>query len=257
MRTVLLLTMAVLVLSSCGQVTSPSGQAPDLEGRTFLSTGVTDDGAPRDLVEGSRIRLTFEDGNLSAHAGCNTMFGGYRLDGEVLVVEDMGMTEMGCPGGLAEQDTWLSGLLTARPAVGVEGDDLTLTAGATVISLADRAVADPDRPLVGTHWRVDSLISGDAVSSTPASAQASLTFGEDGTVAVRGGCNTGSATYTAGADGVSIGPVGMTRMACDDERGELERAVLQVLDAGDLQVTIEADRLTLSGEGGGLGLRAD
>lgn len=257
MRTALLLTITVLLLSSCGDVTAPAGDAPDLAGRTFLSTGVTDDGAPHDLVEGSRIRLTFEDGRLSAQAGCNTMSGGYEIDGDVLVVEGLATTEMGCPDDLAEQDTWLSGVLTGRPSIAVDGEDLTLTFGTTVVTLTDRVVADPDRPLVGTVWRVDSLISGDAVSSTPGDAQASLVFGDDGTVQVRGGCNTGSASYTAAEGTVTIGPVRMTRMACDDERGELETAVLRVLDAGELQVTIEAGRLTLSGDGGGLGLRAD
>ncbi len=257
MRTALLLTMTVLLLSSCGDVTSRAGDAPDLTGRTFLSTGVADDGAPRDLVDGSRVRLTFEGGRLSAQAGCNTMFGGYEIDGDVLVVEGLGMTEMGCPGDLAEQDAWLSDVLTGRPSIAVDGDELTLTSGTTVVTLTDRVVADPDRPLVGSVWRVDSLISGDAVSSTPGDAQASLVFGDDGTVQVRGGCNTGSASYTAGEGTVTIGPVRMTRMACDDERGELETAVLRVLDAGELQVKIEAGRLTLTGDGGGLGLKAD
>jgi hypothetical protein len=53
--------------------------------RTFLSTAITDGGAPHDLVAGTRIRLTFgTDGQLGVSAGCNMMGGSYRLDGDIL-----------------------------------------------------------------------------------------------------------------------------------------------------------------------------
>lgn len=256
MRAVTLLALAVILLTSCGSVTGPADTSADLSGRTFLSTAVTSDGDARELVEGSRISLAFADGRLTAQAGCNTMSGDYRIEDEVLVVDALGMTRMGCPGDLAEQDIWLSDLLTSRPTLALHDDELVLTTPTETVTLLDRVVADPDRPLVGTVWRVDSLISGDTVSSTPGTAEASLTFGGDGTVQVRGGCNTGSASYTVGEGTLTVGPVAMTRMACGDERGELEAAVLRVLEAGELQMEIEADRLTLSADGAGLGLHA-
>ncbi|WP_162803097.1 META domain-containing protein [Ornithinimicrobium avium] len=255
MRTVVGLALAVLALTSCGSVT-PEGSGTGLSGRTFLSTAVTRDGAPRELVERSRISLTFADGRLTAQAGCNTMFGDYRVEGEVLVIDALGTTEMGCPDGLAAQDDWLSGLLSSRPRLELHGEQLVLVTTTDTVTLLDRVVADPDRPLVGTVWRVDALTCGEAVSSVPVGAEASLTFGEDGTVQVRGGCNTGSASYTAVDRTVSLGPVAMTRMACEGGRGELEAAVLRVLDAGELQLTITADRLTLTTGRDGLVLRA-
>lgn len=139
----------------------------------------------------------------------------------------------------------------------MQGDELTLTAGSTVLTLLDREVADPDRSLVGTSWRVDSLISGDAVSSVPAGAEATLTFAEDGTVSVSPGCNRGSGSYERGEGTVSVGPLAATRMACQGPRGELESAVLEVLGAGELTVRIEAASLTLQAGDVGLGLRAD
>lgn len=252
-------TLAVLLLlTSCGTATGPGGAA-DVDGRTFLSTEVAEDGVPRDLVEGSRISVTFEDGQLSAQAGCNTMFGGYEVDGDTLVVDGLAMTEMGCPEDLMAQDAWLAALLQSGPALAVDGDTLVLTGGSTVLTLQDREVADPDRPFTGTVWRVDSLISGDAVSTVPGEAEATLTFAEDGTVEVMGGCNQGSGNYELDQEEgtVTVGPVAMTLMACEDERGELEEHVLGVLNAGELTVDIVADRLTLSSGEVGLGLRAE
>lgn len=251
------LVTLLLLLTSCGTVDGQGGSEPELEGRTFLSTGVTEDGADRPLVEGSQVRLSFESGRLSAQAGCNTMSGGYRTDGGRLVVEQLGMTQMGCPEDLMAQDTWLSGLLEDGPSVATDGDELVLTSGSTVVTLLDREVADPDRPLTGTVWSVESLISDDAVSSTPSGAEASLTFREDGTLEVDAGCNHGSGTWSQEEGTLIVGPVALTRMACQGARAELEAAVTEVLGSGELQVQIQADRLTLTGEDGkALGLRA-
>jgi heat shock protein HslJ len=185
------------------------------------------------------------------------MNGGYRVVDGTLVVEQLATTEMGCPDELMDQDTWLADLLTAEPALAADGDQLTLTTASTVLTLVDREVADPDRPLVGTSWRVDSLISDDAVSSVPAGAEASMTFGEDGTVQVSPGCNRGSGSYTQGEGTVTVGPLALTRMACQGPPDELERAVLEVLQAGELTVDITAASLTLTAGDKGLGLRAD
>ena len=82
----------VIVLGCVGAGAGPSGSRPGsgaasastvpsatpaltLDGRTFLSTAVTENGVARALVGGTRIRLQFLDGRLAATAGCNTMAG--------------------------------------------------------------------------------------------------------------------------------------------------------------------------------------
>lgn len=269
MKQLILVSVCLLVLSSCGTVTGTgdAGDGDELDGRTFLSTAVTQDGSPRPLVEGSRIQLSLEDGRLTARAGCNTLLAGAQVEDGLLLVDEIGMTEMGCPDDLMAQDAWLAELLGSRPVVALEGEELTLTSGPTVVTLMDRAVADPDRPLVGTVWRVVSIISGEAVSSTPGRAEATLTFGEDGTLHVRGACNQGSGAWTrddgdgggdVDGDGtVTVDEVLMTAVGCDDARGELDAAVTRVLGQGELSVDISADRLTLRAGDEGLVLRAD
>lgn len=256
--TVLLSGCGTLGGSGGGSGEGPGGTdrgtdgAPEVDGRVFLSTGVTREGEPSGLVDGTRVRISFADGRVSVQAGCNTLFGGYRVEDGVLRVDAMGGTEMGCPEELMAQDTWLAELLEAGPGIAVDGDTLTLSGESAVLTLQDREVADPDRPLVGTVWRVDGLVSGDAVSSVPGGAQASLTLADDGTLAVHTGCNQGSGGYQLQDDGQTlvVGTLAMTLMACDDERGELESAVLGVLRAPELTVEITADTLTLSAPDG-------
>ncbi len=235
-----------------------AGAAVDpLDGRDFLSTSVTTDGEPFALVDGTRVRLSFADGRLTASAGCNTIGYTYQLDGDTLVVEGGAMTEMGCDPALHDQDEWLSEFLGSRPTVAANGNDLVLTSGGTVMDLLDTEVAEPDLELQGTLWTVDSIISGDAVSSIPAGATATLRFAADGTVAVDAGCNSGSGTYEADDDTVRITDLAVTEMACDGDAGALEAAVLLVLGADELGYTIDASRLTLMAGDNGLSLIGD
>jgi heat shock protein HslJ len=220
-----------------------------LEGRTFLSRTI--DG--RVLVVGSRVRLSFANGRAVANGGCNTMSGPYTIVAGRLAVRDMATTEMACDPALMAQDTWLADLLGGAE-ITLAGDTLTLARGGVRLTLLDRTVADPDRPLVGTRWVVEGIVTGEVVSSVPQGVTASLTFG-DGGVAVETGCNTGGGAVSVAAGILSFGPVSLTEMACGPEAMALEQAVVGAL-TGHVAYAIEADSLTLDAGGAGLVLKA-
>lgn len=249
-------SMAVMIgLVGCADPHAAGSPGALPWGRTFLSVAVTDDGRPRDLVDGTRITLTFDDGRVGFHAGCNTHTGAVRDDAGRLVVTDMQSTEIGCDQQLHEQDAWLSDVLMQQPHWELSGDELVLRTETVDMRLLDRRVADPDRPLTGTRWRVESLIDGDVVATVPVGEEAYLTFdGErfEGSA----GCNDvfGSAVPSPGR--LRFGDVSHTDMQCDDAAMRLEAAVLAVLD-GEVTVQITADVLTLTHSSGrGLHLRA-
>ena len=216
---------------------------------------MTEDGADRPLVDGTQIRLSFADGQLGASAGCNTMGGGYRIEDGRLVFEGGGMTEMGCDDERHAQDDWLFAFLGSQPDVAQDGDKLTLTSGATVIALQDAEFAEPDLPLAGTTWTVDSIISGDAVSSVPDGAVATLVFTEDGRVEVDNGCNVGGGTYEVTDDTLRVSELMTTLRACEAPAAQLESAVMGVLGAEEIEYAIDAGTLTLMAGDQGLGLR--
>jgi heat shock protein HslJ len=225
-----------------------------LEGRTFLSTRVTDNGADRPLAPGTQIRLAFQGANLSASAGCNLMSGTYRVQDRVLVATITAMTEMGCDDARFKQDDWLAAFLGSRPALELTGNDLVLRAGGTAIALLDRTVSDPDLPLVGPTWRVVSIVAGTAASA-PNGVVATLTFTADGHVNVRTGCNSGGAPYAAAGSQLQIGPLALTKRACMDPAATaLETAIVAVVGAGTVDYKIEASTLTLTAGGRALGL---
>jgi heat shock protein HslJ len=255
--------VASVLLAACGAppfVATPSPPAPgtgQLDGRRFLSTKVTTAGAERPLVAGTRIEVAFhERATVSVTAGCNTMAGTYRLDGAVLQVLDPGMTAMGCDPERHTQDDWIFQFLGAKPTMTLAGNDLVLTGGDTIIQLVDRKVAQPDQPLVGPVWRLDSIIAGDTVSSVPAGVQATIQFAADGSATIHPGCNQGNARYAVNGDRIAFNEIVTTKMACGPPVGDVENGVLQVLRSNDLTYAIEAKSLTIGGGGIGLVFRA-
>jgi heat shock protein HslJ len=233
---------------------TPPVAAADLDGRAFVATAATG----RELVADSAVRIEFEGDRLSGSGGCNS-FGtsGWSVDGGVLVATGgFAMTEMACdPPGLMDQDVWLTELLGARPTLELDGATLTISGGDVVLTLTDREVVDPDRPLEGTTWELEGLIGGDAVSSVPVGVEPPTLTIEGDRLQAFLGCNQGRGAVAVGDGTMEIEPLVTTRMACQGEAGEVERDVLTVLD-GTVQFTIEADQLTLTNGDAGLVYRA-
>jgi heat shock protein HslJ len=274
--TTLLLLALLLTAGACGRGETSQAGAADTNGedqpwgRTFLSTSVTENGQPKPLVAGTRITLNFvADGHrLGAQAGCNQMGGPASFEGGRLVVGEMATTEMGCDPPRHAQEEWLARFLTSRPQWSMSGDTpeppgesgstLTLDNGTTRVVLEDREVADPDRPLQGTKWVVDTIVDRDAASSVPAGVEAHLTFEDGNRFGGNTGCNGmgGNSVVHEDRSTITFSEVITTKMACDDDRMRVERAVLATLD-GDVAYRIDADALRLDGPGGhGLRLRA-
>jgi heat shock protein HslJ len=247
--------LALLCLVACTGPEEISGVGPPgdgdappaLDGRTFLSRSVTG----HDLVPGTRIQLSFNDGNVGATAGCNSLGAPYRLDGDALVTEGRGMTqtEIGCDPPRHDQDEWLSGFLTSAPTVVLSGNELTLTKGMTTIEFVDREAADPDRPLVGTRWRVDTIIDGEAASSVPDEGDVILRFPTDKMFeASSEGCTSVNGEMTLGPQTISFGNVVVDDIACPSPWAE----TLEVIGAGETTYRIEATRLTIDADGTGI-----
>ena len=226
--------------------------ADALRDQTFVSTAVEG----YTLVPDTQVTLTFDGDNLSARAAATRSPGRGRSRATSSWCPPMARTMMACePSALMDQETWLDAVLTSSPTVAVEGDTLTITADGATVTLLDQEVADPDRPLEGTTWTAESLISDQAVSSIPAGVRPPTLRLEGGAVAVDTGCNTGRGSYTVAGDAITFGPIATTRMACGDPNGQqVEQAVLTVL-SGTATFAIDGPVLTLMNGANGLQLR--
>lgn len=247
------LCILALVFATAGCF--PGDAAVQLDGRAFLSISVTEGGRDRPLVPRTRIRIGFEDGRVIASAGCNTLGGAYRIDSGRLLTDGLAMTDMGCDPARHEQDEWLAALLDSSPAVRLSGNDLALEGDDTVVRLLDREVAEPDLPLAGTIWTVESIITGDTVSTVPGGVFATLVIGADGQFAVATGCNQGGGKVTADADTIRFADLVLTLRGCGGAEAAMEEAMRAVLGADVVAYEIDAASLTLTAGGRGLGFR--
>ncbi len=271
MRTPLvLITAAVLALGAtgCGNDdtasprTDPSPSdpttpdpGPNLDGRTFLSVEWRVNGEVEPLVAGTRIRISFVDGELSVSPGCNSGGGAYSIDDDGrLVTEAIGMTDMACDDARMAQDDRVLELLNDLPLVTLDGDSLRIASDVVELDLLDREIADPDRPLVGTRWTLTSLLDGESASSVPEGVEAWLEF-DDTDVQGSFGCNTGGGSYTRAGSVVTFGPLRTTQKACEAPGGAVESRMVSVLD-GATDITIEAGALTITRGDVGLGFTA-
>ncbi|OBG88040.1 heat-shock protein HslJ [Mycobacterium sp. E802] len=248
-----LVAAAVFALAGCSN--GAADNHADLNGHTFVSVQVEGEQIPG----GGPLTVGFDGNQISTFAGCNHGSGTADLsDGRITT--QLAMTMMACPPPVGDSDAWVSKFFEARPTWTHSGDDLTLQTDAAKVTLRDKKVVDPDRSLTGTTWRVVSLVSAQAVSTSVALEQSkpTLTIAADGAVSGSTGCNqiTGHATVSGSPAVIEFGPLGVTRKACPPDVDEVEQAVLRVLK-GTVQTAIDADELRLTGaDGNGLILRA-
>ena len=177
-RAVMSLCLAMLMpLAACGDddssgsdASSDDSPAPvtaaDLAGRTFVSTTVTG----FELIDGTAIRISFEEDHLSASAGCNTVGGAYTVENGLLSVSEPSATLMACDPKLMTQDDQLIGFLTDDPSITVSGDVLTLTGADVTVEMRQDSGED-GAPLVGTSWTLDSIVDGDTAASVPSGVE--------------------------------------------------------------------------------------
>ena len=105
-----------------------------LEGTAWSLTAFVEDGTTASFVReippltDTEITLSFEDGQASGSAGCNSYFGQYTLQDGELHIGPVAITEMYCmtPEGVMEQETRFTDILTSVTLFEWNADQLTL-----------------------------------------------------------------------------------------------------------------------------------
>jgi heat shock protein HslJ len=243
MKLLVLLALA-LTAAACGsEGNRDPGLMPTLNG-DYVVTTITDGGQPRTVVRGTEIRLSFADGQLAMHAGCNRMSASYTIDGSQLTVGPVASTEMGCPTPRMEQDAWLADLF-AKPAT-IDWQKQTITAGAVVLAIRPRSAVHPDQDLRRARWVLDGVTTGEVASSVPAGPKVVLSLEGTDVAQVSGLCNGFGADIQVADGAIRWMPHMRTLLACaDDARNELDATVSAIL-TGSTSYRIEEDTLTVT-----------
>jgi heat shock protein HslJ len=243
--------MVVLVatLAACGDVTAQvSGTPTDPVAGEYVG-----DGPVRLFPDGSApIRLTLRDGDISFTASCNHFSGQATWDDGVLRTSALGGTEMGCPGTRQKQDEWMAEFFGSSPMLELDGTDLAVRSEQENVWFVSQDEVPSDEPgdaddLVGTDWRLTGIgeHDGDSVGMLviPDDVTATIRF-EDGKVTYATGCNSGGGRAALSADTITFRRTATTLKACPGPAGEVERAVMRVLE-GAVAWSISEDELRL------------
>jgi heat shock protein HslJ len=203
----------------------------------------------------SEVTATFQAGQLSGSAGCNSYSAGYTIDQPVagaLRIGQAASTQRFCaepPGVMDQEAAYLQALQrTARYAI---ANNLLLlqTLTGQVLTIY---VPQPQRSLEGTSWTVIDFNTTQAITSVILGTEITAAFA-GGTLSGSAGCNryTASYTVTEGSNAITIGPPASTRAFCAEPPGimDQEAAYLAALPTAQTY-RFEGPNLRLERDGG-------
>lgn len=229
-------------------------EGPPLDGAWVL-IAATLDGTTLSLNDQYRVTMTIDGSQISGRAACNSYGGAVSIDNGVFSLGEIAQTEMGCEPAVMEiESKFMQGLFSVTGAAR-SGDIASLT-GDGVEYTFELVPPVPIAELIGSIWVLDTIIQGDAASSTVATADpATLLLNADGTFTGGTGCREISGEYVVSGDTVQF-----TSFSADGEcRSDVEwqdGQVVTVLGDG-FTVKIEGDRLIVTAPGGeGLSYKA-
>jgi heat shock protein HslJ len=204
------------------------------------------------LVGDYPITLTVAGENISGTAACNNYGGAVRAAGSTFKVTVASMTEMGCADRvMRSQDAYLSAL-SQTDSVVRDGDTLTLRGGTAELRFA-LLPPPPTADLVGTNWRLESLIDGRGPSGVATSARpAHLILRSDGALRGSTGCRRLRGEWVEAGERIVA-----TRLSasgrCPKELAPQDSQVVGVLGDG-FTARIEGPELTIFAARGDHGL---
>lgn len=209
-------------------------------------------GAVSGLVAGTEVTAVFgEDGTVSGSAGCNTYSGSYTVDGSNITIGPLVSTMMMCvdPEVMAQEAAYLAALENSA-TYSITGDTLELRAadGALQVSYGIQEMVS----LTGTNWVATGINNGrGGVASVVTGSEVTALFGEDGSVNGSAGCNNYFGDYEVDGANIAFGPMGTTRMMCEEDVMTQEAAYLAALE-NSATFAITGDTLELRAADGAL-----
>ncbi len=271
---VLLRSAAFLVLAGCtpdapSSEPKPAARVPiaaaaptSLEGRWRI---LSIDGQPPagKATEGERApHLTFSGHSFGGSVGCNTGGGlGFIVDGH-FAMHSWASTAIGCHGEMGRQESALSRLFFARPAITPLGNDRVRIHSADH-QLELQRTGPADSPpigsapveLAGTSWRI-VMMDGQEDSTSPTGRI--LRFG-NGTWQGLASCATLSGTWRREGDRIRVGEqIATTEQNCPPEFARIDAAFADLMRSNPRYLVGPNGELLMAGKGHALtGGRAD
>ena len=187
------------------------------------------------------------DGALSGDTGCNRFGGTYTVDGDDLTVTTGATTRRACTDDVATVQE--QALLTQL------GEVRSARVDGPSLDLLDGSgtvllsLAAGPSGLDGTSWQVSAVNNGTGGLEASALSEALTAEFRDGMVSGSTGCNTFSAAYTTEDDRITVEPPQATLVGCEPEVAAVEARFLAALERST-RFELEATSLVLRDDEG-------
>ena len=242
-----------------------------LEGKEF----VLQESEGFDQIEGTEIYLGFENEDFTFQAGCNTHSGGYTIEEQTFLSQDIGATMMACEEPLMNQDSWLASFLTSSPSIDYSESTLTFENEDAILIFA---IVDSEPPeeidgdedtisielededseevsgndIIGKNWIVNGYFNNGEEQTFDEEIEVTFLFGEDGMLDFFTGCNSAGASFTIDSENqITIQDGVMSQMACGGDAGAIESHMLGTL-LGQVTYSVEDDQLFIENQNLGI-----
>lgn len=245
------LAVGTLALLIAGCSLLPGAVNAGLDGEWQLQAG-TNQGAAIPTVAGSRITLKIDGADVGGSAACNIYGGTLEVDGTTIRINALSMTEMACQEDVMASEAAFLDALPRVTAANRDGNSLALS-GPQVELRFVLVPPVPNADLVGPVWVLDSLISGEVISSISGD-EATLQLNANGTLSASTGCRTVSGQYSVSGNKVKVTLLPWEAIGCANDVAAQDVQVLAVIGDG-FTVTIQGNSMTATAGDQGLGYR--
>jgi len=226
--------------------------------------------APIAVLPQAGINLIFTPDGISGSSGCNTYFGQFKFDINVLSFSGLGSTEIACTDAavMTQESDYLNALRTATSyeinngVLKITYQDGVLTyngSGAPVAQVTPTPVVGGNANLgglAGVNWVLSSFGPAAAPVAVLPGSTVTADFTTDG-VTGNAGCNSYSGNFTYNNATLAFTPFITTKMACADANmatqettflTALQAATAYQITNGQLQVTYPDGVLTFNAD---------
>lgn len=202
---------------STSDTTAPSSRATQASGS---STGLADAlRANKWALESTSTPKTAtisfgEDGHVSGSGPCNSYTAKVEISGDTGIrFTERASTLMGCDDAtMAAEQEFFAGLEAVTTADVTSPGRLVLSGEGVTLNFT---ALDASQSLTG-EFSIVNINDGNALSSPVEGSKPKMTFGDDNSVSITGGCNTINASFTLDGDSITFTEAMSTQMACED-----------------------------------------
>jgi heat shock protein HslJ len=204
----------------------------------------------------SPVTLSVVDDDVSGMAPCNAYRGDISIGDGSVEIDDIAVTQRDCGGPTMAAEEQFIAALEAVDTVDVDEDDNDrLVLHDDDVRLVFRSY-DADE-LLTTTWSIVNVATDGTIESVLPGTEPTLTFAEDGDLAMATGCNTVTTSWELDGHAVSIDRPRPTDRTCTNPAGVMdqEAALVDALESAD-RVEIAPGGLTILDAGDSITLVA-